>query len=607
MTGSVTSPNETKSARELERDKQVRQAEELLFPGPAHQSVAKELFHGRFAAGLVLPYPRLSEVEQSQVDAALRQLKSFCDEHLDPEAIDRQADIPRGVIDGLAHLGVLGMTAPEAIGGRGFTQLAYCRILEELGGRCSATSIFVNAHHSIGMRALLLFGTEAQQRHWLPDMIAGRKLAAFALTETQAGSDASNVQTQAVLSPDGSHYVLNGEKRYITNGAIADVLTVMARTAVPGRTDTAITAFLVTPDMPGFRVIEPRMEKLGIRGTATAKLAFENMSVPKENILGPLGKGLKVALTVLDFGRTTFGACCTGAAKTSLRLATEHARTRVQFGLKLGEFPLVQQKLARMAAWTYAMEAMTSVTAGLIDRGLEDYMLETAMLKVYSTEALWTIVNDAFQIYGGAAYFCDRPLERMLRDARINQIGEGANEVLTSFIALVGMREPGERLKAVWESLPFKNFSLLSRFITEEISRRLTRPAVNVTSPELAAPAKTLGRLIRQFGLAVEQSLMRHREEILERQLVQEPITEAAMEIFASVCVLARLDATPHEAAPSEATGPEVAIATSATAGRLFLRQSARRIRQSLARLNDHDHRLIEETARQLLGPPARP
>src|SRR4029079_4841827 len=195
--------------------------------------------------------------------------------------------------------------------------------------------------------------------------------------------------------------------------------------------------FLVTPDMPGFQVVEARMPKLGIRGTATAKLPFQNMFVPREDIpgppdksiLGPPGKGLKVALTVLDFGRTTFGACCPGAAKTCLRLASEYARSRRQFGRSLAEFELVQKKLARMAAWTYAMEAVTTVTAALIDRGLEDYMLETAMLKVWSTERLWTIVNDAFQIHGGAAYFTDRPLERMLRDHRINQIGEGANEV----------------------------------------------------------------------------------------------------------------------------------------------------------------------------------
>ena len=227
----------------------------------------------------------------------------------------------------------------------------------------------------------------------------------------------------------------------------------MARTPVPGTDRTAVTAFLVTPDMPGFRVVEPRAEKLGIRGTATGKLAFDDMVVPGENVLGPLGKGLKVALTVLDFGRTTFGACCTGAAKTCLDLAIAHAKTRRQFGRTLGGFELVQSKIARMAAWTYAMEAMTRVTAGLIDRGLDDYMLETAMLKVYSTEALWTIVNDAFQIHGGAAYFTDRPLERMLRDARINQIGEGANEVLTSFIAMVGMRGPGEHLRDVRDAV----------------------------------------------------------------------------------------------------------------------------------------------------------
>ena len=169
--------------------------------------------------------------------------------------------------------------------------------------------------------------------------------------------------------------------------------------------------------------------------------------------MGQPGKGLKVALTVLDFGRTTFGAVCTGAAKTCLRLATEHAHTRRQFGRPLAEFELMQKKLAHMAAWTYGMEAMTTVTAGLIDRGLEDYMLETAMLKVWSTERLWMIVNDAFQIHGGAAYFTDRPLERMLRDHRINQIGEGANEVLLSFIGLVGMRGPGLRIKEVADAL----------------------------------------------------------------------------------------------------------------------------------------------------------
>ncbi len=592
-------PNSSAYKRELERDKRVQQAEELLYSGAAGKSIAKELFHGRFATNLVLPYPQLSSADQPKVDSALQQLRAFCDANLRPDEIDRQADIPRHVIDGLGQLGLLGMTAPVAHGGQGFSQLAYCRMMEELGGRCGSTAIFVNANHSIGMRALLLFGTDMQQRRWLPDLVAGRKLAAFALTEAQAGSDASNVQTTATPSEDGSRYLLNGEKRYITNGAIADMLTVMARTPVPGRSEPAITAFLVTPDMPGFRVVEPRMEKLGVRGSATGKLAFTNMSVPRENILGPLGKGLKVALTVLDFGRVTFGACCTGTAKTCLRLATEHARTRVQFGRPLGEFPLVQKKLARIAAWTYAMEAMTTVTAGLIDRELEDYMLETAMLKVYTSEALWTIVNDTFQIYGGAAYFTDCPLERMLRDARINQIGEGANEVLTSFIALVGIREPGERLRAVRDasSHPWTNRSILRRFAAEEASRRLSRPRISLQAVGWSGETHRVSRLVRRLGIAVQWALIRNREEILERQLIQEPIAEAAMELYASVCTLSRINA----AFASNRRGDGLASTEAATA-RLFLSQSTRRICEALDRLKNHDNRAIDEVAQKLMN-----
>src|SRR5438128_10665835 len=177
--------------------------------------------------------------------------------------------------------------------------MAYGKVLEEIGARCAATSVFTNAHHSIGIRALLLFGTREQKQKWLPPLVTGQQLAAFALTEKEAGSDAANVQTQAQPSADGSHYVLNGEKRYITNAAIAQVLTVMARTPVPGSDKSAITAFLVTPDMPGFTMLEPRMPKMGIRGTATGRFALRNVKVPRENILGPMGKGLKVALTVL--------------------------------------------------------------------------------------------------------------------------------------------------------------------------------------------------------------------------------------------------------------------------------------------------------------------
>src|SRR2546429_3282515 len=438
---------------DAQRQKEIQQAEELLFAGPQALGFAKGLFQGHFVADWVMPYPRIPAAQQTELDEALSELQQFLDEHLDPGEIDRKADIPRDVIAGLGRVGVLGMTAPKEYGGRGFTQMANCKILEEIGRRCASTSVFVNAHHSIGIRALLLFGTHEQKQRWLPKLSTGEQLGAFALTEREAGSDAANVQMQARPTQDGSHFILNGEKRYITNAGIAHVLTVMARTPVPGSDKTSITAFLVTPDMPGFEMLEARMPKMGIRGTATGRFSLRDVKVPNENILGPPGKGLKVALTVLDFGRTTFGACCTGAAKTCLRLAVEHANTRKQFNKTLGEFDLVKKKIARMAADAYAMEAMTTITASLIDRGLEDYMIETAMLKVFTTERLWEVINDAFQIYGGSAYFVDRPLERMMRDARINQIGEGANEVLTSFIALVGMRGPGMGSQEIYDTM----------------------------------------------------------------------------------------------------------------------------------------------------------
>src|SRR3982074_1872801 len=351
---------------EAQRQKEIKEAEELLFAGPQALGFAKGLFQGRFVSDWVMPYPRIPAAQQTELDKSMAELRQFLDADLDPAEINRQADIPRKVIDGLGRVGVLGMTAPAEYGGHGFSQIANCKILEEIGRRCASTSVFVNAHHSIGICALLLFGTHEQKQKWLPKLVTGEQLGAFALTEKEAGSDAANVQMQARPSEDGSHFVLNGEKRYITNAAIADVLTVMARTPVPGSDRTSITAFLVTPDMPGFEMLDARMPKMGIRGTATGRFALRDVRVPKENILGKLGKGLRVALTVLDFGRTTFGACCTGAAKTCLRLAVHPANTRRQFKKTLGDFDLVKKKIGRMAADVYALGAMMAVAASLV-------------------------------------------------------------------------------------------------------------------------------------------------------------------------------------------------------------------------------------------------
>src|SRR5579871_6742967 len=276
------------TAKQISQQKQ--EAEELLFSGPQSMGFAKALFFGHFNAPLLFPYPAIRAEERDTADRALAEVREFVEKHLDARAIDRNAMIPPETIAGLGRIGMLGMTAPVGFGGRNLSQLAYTRLMEVVGGKCSSTAVFVNAHHSIGIRALLLFGNEEQKRRWLPPLTRGEQLAAFALTEPEAGSDASNVQTTATPTADGKAYVLNGTKRWITNGGIAGVLTVIART--PG-TDTAngrrepagkkkeITAFIVTPDMPGFKVLEPRMAKTGIRGTATGRIAFAERRAAK--------------------------------------------------------------------------------------------------------------------------------------------------------------------------------------------------------------------------------------------------------------------------------------------------------------------------------------
>jgi acyl-CoA dehydrogenase family protein 9 len=583
-----------------ERARQVRQAEELLFSGPSRSGFAKALFRGEFRGDVLFPYPELPDDERARVDQAVRAVREFADAQIDAAAIDRQADIPPAVIEGLGKLGVLGMTAPQEYGGRGFTQSGYCRIMEVIGGHDASTAVFVNAHHSIGIRALLLFGTPEQKALWLPPLTRGEKLAAFALTETEAGSDASNVQTTATPDADGRTYRLDGGKRYITNGAIADVLTVMARTPDPKGGESKVTAFLVTPDMPGFEVVEARMEKCGIRGTATARLAFHDMPVPAANILGPLGKGLKVALTVLDFGRTTFGASCTGAAKVCLAAATRHAARRRQFGRPLADLELVKKKLAFLAASAYAMEATTYETAALIDRGAEDYMLETAILKVFSTEMLWQGVYETLQVHGGQGYFSDEPYERMMRDARINTIGEGANEVLKAFIALVGMRDIGEGFKATLEGLkkPSRLLPTLWRFGSERLVRLARPPAIPVSTPSLRPYADTLARRVARFAWAIERALVKHREAILERQYVQERIADAAIALVTAACTLARLDRDLTR---------RTAGSADRSAAQLYLRMANRRFDQALHDLDHNDDSQTTEAAEAALRRFAQP
>ena len=565
---------------------QKKQVEELL--GAVDKlGFAKSLFFGKIRADLMFPYPTLSPEKRAIADVAAAKVRAFADAHIDAAAIDRDARIPDSVIDGLAQLDVYRMTLPTEFGGLGFNQQQYLKVMEILGGHCASTAVFVNAHHSIGCRALVLFGTKEQQAKWLPGLLDGTKLCAFALTEPEAGSDAGNVQTTATPTDDGTAYVLNGTKHYITNGGIAHILTVMARTP-DDKGGSKVTAFLVTPDLPGFEVLEARAAKCGIRGTATGKIRFTNMRVPKENVLGPLGRGLQEALTVLNFGRTTFGATCTGHAKVCLSAMSKHAKSRKQFQQTLSEFELVKKKIAFAAAHAFAMEATTAQCAALIDRGADDYMLETAILKVFATEHLWTIVNDTLQVYGGKGYFCDQPVERWMRDARINTIGEGANDVLKAFIAVVGCRAPGEYLKNLRDDLTHGRWSLGKIGAAIGVGAKLvvpwaSTPTVPVQAKELEADAKRLANFAKDFGLELPHIFLRLKDEetFVQSQLIHERIADIVIDMYVSSCVLSRLD---HLIAhPSDDLFAAIA------SGRYFLKIAFRRIAAQFAGLRDHD------------------
>lgn len=519
---------------------QIAEAEEILFSGPNKEGFAKDLFFGKFRAVSIRPFPSFASLPaeiRSRSETQVARVREFCRTKIDAAKIDRDAMIPNELIRGLGDLGVLGMTVSAECGGQGLSQYEYCRVMEVIGGHCASTGVFVNAHHSIGLRALELFGTQEQKKRWMRPLASGEKIAAFALTEPEAGSDASNVQTVAVPDADGRGFTLTGEKRWITNGGIADVLTVMARTPDPANPKGKITAFLVTPDMPGFKVLETRMEKCGIRGTATGRFALENVYVPRENILGPIGKGLRVALTVLDFGRTTFGACCTGTAKYCLEQMMARAKSRRQFGKNLADFELVKGKISEAAADIYAMESATYHTAALIDSGADDYMVETAMIKVFASDQLWRIVNDTLQIWGGAGFFTDQPFERMMRDARLNLIGEGANDVLRCFIAMVGLRGVGMELKGIYDGV--KGLRPQAFFDAGKMLRRA--PAILCPYDVLRPHARELSKQIGAFAQACQAACIRHQEGILNRQFVQARIGDMATELFMASCVLARV------------------------------------------------------------------
>jgi alkylation response protein AidB-like acyl-CoA dehydrogenase len=368
------------------------------------------------------------EFELTDEQKMLREMvRDFTNSEIKPIArqIDEEERIPRELINKLGELGLLGAVFPAEYGGGGFGELGYCLVQEEIGRACLSTATFIGAHQSIGTNAIYIGGSEALKKKYVPLLAEGKAIAAFALTEALAGSDSFNLRTKA--HRDGDEWVINGEKLWITNGSIADVISVFART------EKGITGFVVETKWPGFTAGPPE-KKMGIRGSVTAPISFENMRVPKENMIGDDGRGFLIAMKTLDAGRLGLGAACLGAAKELLELSTKYAKERKQFDVTISTFEAIQFMLAEMATTIYAMESMVYRTAAEYDAG-KPISRQSAMVKLYCSEGLVKIADRAVQVHGGMGYSRELPIERIYRDARINPIFEGTNEIQKIVIA----------------------------------------------------------------------------------------------------------------------------------------------------------------------------
>ena len=410
-------------------------------------SFASNLFIGRYDFDRIYPYPAQTEEDRAAGAEFLEKIETYLREHVDPDEIDRTGEIPPENFKGLAEIGAFGIKVPKKYGGLGLSQSNYGRAAVLLGSWDGNVAALVSAHQSIGVaQPLLLFGTEEQKQKYLPRVAAG-EISAFALTETHAGSDPATLSLRAEPTPDGSEFILNGEKLWCTNGVKAGVLVVMARTPakmINGKERKQITAFIVDVDSPGLEITY-RCRFMGLRALYNGVVKFTNVKVARENMIAKEGQGLKVALTTLNTGRLTLPAACVGVSKRLLEISRKWAGERIQWGVPIGKHAAIAGKIAEMAGNVFAMEAMTFLSSALLDRKAGDIRIETAMCKMWATEGTWRIADDAMQVRGGRGYETAQSLagrgeppiavERFLRDCRVNTIFEGSSEIMRLFIA----------------------------------------------------------------------------------------------------------------------------------------------------------------------------
>ncbi|HTX20509.1 MAG TPA: acyl-CoA dehydrogenase family protein [Candidatus Aquilonibacter sp.] len=535
------------------------------------RTFAAGLFMGEFNLSGIRPFPAQTAEDRAKGALFLKKLETLLRGKTDPDEIDRTGEIPQPVIDELAKLGAFGIKIPVEYGGLGLSQTNYCWAAMMLGSWCGNLTALLSAHQSIGVpQPLLLFGTEAQKRKYLPRVAHG-EISAFALTETDVGSDPAAMSTHAEPTPDGKFFILNGEKLWCTNGTKAGVIVVMAKTPpkpVNGKTKDQITAFIVETGWPGVEAIH-RCRFMGLRALYNGVIRFTNVRVPRENILLAEGKGLRVALTTLDTGRLTLPAACVGLSKRCLEISRDWANQRVQWGVPIGKHAVVADKITRMAANTFAMETMTLLAASRVDRDKNaDVRLEAAFCKLWGTEAAWQIVNDTMQIRGGRGYETAAslktrgeapvPVERFLRDNRINTIFEGSSEIMRLFIAremldahlkiaapVLNSQLPwSQRLAAAAKAALFYLAWYPKQFLpTEWLS--VGSAGFNsrcATAAVLRRHLRYAARTSRRLARAISHAMLRHGSKLEREQLLLGRFVDIGAELFAITATCLRAE-----------------------------------------------------------------
>jgi acyl-CoA dehydrogenase family member 9 len=562
-------------------------------------SFVQSLCMGQILEEMVLPFPEVKPAEKEtlqQVLAAVNQLLEGREKEF--REWDRAGEMPAAFIEELRSFGLFGLIVPEEYGGMGFGTMAYSRVLQEISRHDGSVALTVGAHSSIGMRGLLLFGTPEQKRRWLPKLATGELIAAFCLTEAGAGSDAAAVRATAVR--DGNDWILNGEKIWITNGGIAQFYTVFAKTPTPGDGGKAhITAFVVTGDLPGVSH-GPHEDKMGIRASNTTSVRFEDVRLTAEHVLGGVGKGFKAAMKILNSGRTGLGGGCVGGMKRLIELATRQAKERKQFGRPISDFGLIKQKVGAMTVDCYAAESVVTMVSGLIDQGYEDYAVEAAISKVFATEALWRAADESLQIAGGNGFMREYPYEKVVRDARINRIFEGTNDILRLFIALSAVNQVAAQLKDLAASMkgvladPIKGFGVLSDYALKQASIRTglvgEKRGFTRLHPALKSHAEQFEEQAREAAWAADRLLRRHGRAIVDKQFALRRLADILVDLFVLASTLSRVHAAVEARGEAGAAG-ELEIL------RVLARDVRSRVRGNLRRIDVNEDETVKAVA----------